>query len=78
MDAATAGTVRLEDYRPPRFLIPEVELDIDLVAEDDARVRAQISVERNAAAGDPAAALAGPSAGGRPPHADHIHHGLPE
>ena len=57
MDAATAGTVRLEDYRPPRFLIPEVELDIDLVAEDEARVRAQLAVKRNPAATDPAAAL---------------------
>jgi aminopeptidase N len=57
MNAATPATVRLEDYRPPPFLIPEVELDLDLVAEDDARVRAQLVVERNPAATDPDAAL---------------------
>src|SRR5262245_3024892 len=57
MNAATPVTVHLEDYRPPSFLIPGVELDIDLVAEDEARVRAQLSVKRNAAVADPAAAL---------------------
>ena len=45
MDAAS--TVRLEDYRPPPFLIPEVELDIDLRSEDEAIVSAQLALRRN-------------------------------
>jgi aminopeptidase N len=57
MNAAAPGTVHLEDYRPPPFLIPQVELDIDLLAESEARVRAQLTVQRNPAAPDPAAAL---------------------
>jgi aminopeptidase N len=46
MNSAVA-TVRLEDYRRPAFLIPEVVLDIDLQSEDNARVAATLSVQRN-------------------------------
>ena len=51
------GTVYLKDYAPPSFLIPEIELDIDLVSEDDVRVSAQLAVRRNPQATDPAGAL---------------------
>lgn len=44
---ALAATVHLKDYRPASFLIPEVELDIDLLSEDDARVEANLVVRRN-------------------------------
>jgi aminopeptidase N len=57
MNDVSPGTVYLKDYRPPPFVVSAVELDIDLVAEDDARVCAQLAVERNPAAADPAAAL---------------------
>jgi len=56
MDAPV--TVYLKDYRPPAFLIPEVELDIDLLSEDEAMVKALLSVRRNpAGAGTPDLAL---------------------
>src|SRR3954467_9653968 len=42
-----AHTVRLADYRPPSFLITDVDLDIALVSEDDARVTAQLALRRN-------------------------------
>src|SRR4051812_2866817 len=45
MDAST--TVRLIDYRPPAFLIPEVQLDIDLQSLDEAVVKALLKVRRN-------------------------------
>ncbi|MCG6877446.1 MAG: aminopeptidase N [Betaproteobacteria bacterium] len=48
--------VHLEDYRPPAFLIPAVELDIDL-HEDHALVKARLEIRRNPAAGDPNAPL---------------------
>src|SRR6478672_1508493 len=44
---AAVPTVRLADYRRPAFLIPEVVLDIDLQSEDEARVAATLSVQRN-------------------------------
>jgi aminopeptidase N len=47
MDAPSPQTVYLQDYRPTAFLIPEVELDIDLQSEDDARVEARLDVRRN-------------------------------
>ena len=50
-------TVYLKDYTPPSFLIPEVDLDIDLVGEDDARVAAKLVVHRNPNAADRTAAL---------------------
>jgi aminopeptidase N len=52
MELATPNTVYLKDYRPPAFLIPELELDIDLLGEDDALVAAQLTVQRNPAAAD--------------------------
>jgi|SRR5579859_221360 len=44
---AHPATVYLRDYRPAPMLIPEVELDIDLQTEDDARVEAKLAVRRN-------------------------------
>ena len=44
------STVYLKDYAPPSFLIPLVELDIDLVSEEQARVRARLTIRRNPAA----------------------------
>jgi len=58
MNTPSSATVYLKDYAPPRFLIPEVDLDIDLLSEDNARVTATLDVRRNAAASDPKAALA--------------------
>jgi aminopeptidase N len=52
METATPNTVYLKDYRPPAFLIPELELDIDLLGEDDALVTARLTVQRNPAAAD--------------------------
>jgi aminopeptidase N len=54
---AAASTVYLKDYSPPSFLIPLVELDIDLVSEEQARVRARLTIRRNPAAPHPAADL---------------------
>jgi len=48
--------IQLKDYRPPAFLIPAVELDIDL-HEDHALVKARLEVQRNPAADDPHAPL---------------------
>jgi aminopeptidase N len=48
--------VRLRDYRPPAFLISEVELEIDLRA-DHALVRASLNVARNPAHPDRRAPL---------------------
>jgi hypothetical protein len=39
MDLATPSTVYLKDYAAPSFLIPTVELDIDLVDESNAWIR---------------------------------------
>src|SRR3954453_12002563 len=44
---ALAATVYLRDYRPAPALIPKVELDIDLLSEEDARVTATLAVRRN-------------------------------
>src|SRR6476619_775721 len=38
--------IRREDYRPPDWLVPEINLDFDL-GTATARVRATLSVERN-------------------------------
>ena len=48
-----ATTVYLKDYTPPAFLISEVDLDIDLRREDDARVGAKLVVRRNPRGGRP-------------------------
>ncbi len=46
--------IRIEDYRPPEFLIPNVELDFD-IRDEATRVRARLSVVRSTA--DKSAAL---------------------
>jgi aminopeptidase N len=45
---AAPAAVRREDYRPPDWLVPRIELDFDLGAERT-RVRSRLSVERNGA-----------------------------
>ncbi|MDQ3470974.1 MAG: aminopeptidase N, partial [Pseudomonadota bacterium] len=40
--------IRREDYRPPDWLVPQIELSFDLDTETT-RVRARLSVERNGA-----------------------------
>jgi aminopeptidase N len=46
-NAAAAPTpVRREDYRPPDWLVPQVELEFDLGAERT-RIRSRLTVERN-------------------------------
>jgi len=47
MEPVAPGTVYLKDYLPPAFLIPQLELDIDLASEDDALVTASLAVRRN-------------------------------
>jgi aminopeptidase N len=47
MREPTPRTIHLKDYSPPAFLIPDVELDVD-IREDHARVRARLQVKRNA------------------------------
>src|SRR4051794_32376214 len=44
----THVAIRREDYRPPDWLVPEIELDFDLAA-DHTQVRATLQVERNGA-----------------------------
>jgi len=44
--AAPPSAIRREDYRPPDWLIPSIELEFDLGAERT-RVRSRLSVERN-------------------------------
>jgi aminopeptidase N len=57
MNVAIQSTVFLKDYTPPPFLIPEVELDIDLVSEEDARIQTKLEVRRNPAAAERIAEL---------------------
>ena len=47
MDNPSPTTVHLKDYAPPPFLIPEVELDIDFIDEQQALVLAKLVVRRN-------------------------------
>ena len=42
-------SVRLVDYAPPAFLVPEVELEFDILAEFT-RVKATLTLRRNPAA----------------------------
>src|SRR5215213_7733183 len=44
--AAAPAAIRREDYRPPDWLIPRIELEFELGAERT-RVRSRLSVERN-------------------------------
>jgi len=46
MKEATPRTIRLEDYRPPAYLIDSVDLDFDL-KEEGTRVTARLAVRRN-------------------------------
>jgi aminopeptidase N len=49
---AAPSPIRREDYRPPDWLIPRIELEFDLGAEQT-RVRSRLTVERNGAHGGP-------------------------
>jgi aminopeptidase N len=53
----TQRTVYLKDYTPPLFLIPRIDLDIDLIAEDNARVEAKLVVNHDRKAVDSGTAL---------------------
>ncbi len=44
--AAPPPTIRREDYRPPDWLVPRIELEFELGAEKT-RVRSRLHVERN-------------------------------
>ena len=50
--AAPPAAIRREDYRPPDWLVPSIELEFDLGAERT-RVRARLNVSRNGAHGRP-------------------------
>ncbi|MGZ8286992.1 MAG: aminopeptidase N [Allosphingosinicella sp.] len=50
--AAPPSAIRREDYSPPDWLVPEIELEFDLGAERT-RVRSRLSVVRNGAHGRP-------------------------
>lgn len=53
MREPTPQTIRLEDYTPPAFLVPETELDFDIF-EDYTLVKARLNINRNPAAADAA------------------------
>jgi aminopeptidase N len=57
MGIPSRTTVYLKDYAPPPFLIPEVDLDIDFIDEEQAVVAATLVVRRNRAAASAAAEL---------------------
>jgi aminopeptidase N len=57
MNLATPTTVYLSDYTVPAFLIPRIELDIDLRSAEEVRVKATLEVERNAQSSDRRAPL---------------------
>jgi aminopeptidase N len=46
----TPKTIHLKDYTPPAFLVPRVELDVD-IRDDHALVKAKLQVKRNAGSG---------------------------
>ena len=46
----TPKTIHLKDYTPPAFLVPHVELDVD-IRDDHALVKARLQVKRNAGSG---------------------------
>jgi aminopeptidase N len=50
--AAPPAAIRREDYRPPDWRVPAIEMEFDLGAERT-RVRTRLSVERNGAHGRP-------------------------
>ncbi len=47
MREPTPRTIYLKDYTPPAYLVPHVELDVD-IREDHALVKAKLQVKRNA------------------------------
>jgi len=49
MISSKQTTVYLKDYAPPAYLIPHIDLRIDLVSESEARVTATLDVRRNPA-----------------------------
>ncbi len=49
--AARPEPIRLADYRPPDWLIDEVELDFRL-GDDGTEVKARLALRRNPAAGE--------------------------
>jgi aminopeptidase N len=56
MREATPKTIYLKDYRPPAYLIPAIDLEVD-IREDHALVRARLQVARNPQCPDAAAPL---------------------
>ena len=52
----TPKTIHLKDYRPPAFLISDVDLDVN-IRDEDALVRATLAVARNPHAASSTAAL---------------------
>src|SRR5574339_395547 len=50
MREPTPRTIHLKDYAPPAFLVPHVELDVD-IREDHAIVKAKLQVKRHAGSG---------------------------
>ncbi len=56
MREPTPKTIHLKDYTPPAFLISTVDLDVE-IRDQDAVVRARLSISRNPDAADPAAPL---------------------
>jgi len=46
----TPKTIHLKDYAPPAFLVPHVELDVD-IRDDHALVKARLQVKRSAGSG---------------------------
>ena len=56
MREPTPQTIHIKDYQAPAFLVPEIALDFDIF-EDHTLVKARLTLERSAAAQDPAAPL---------------------
>jgi aminopeptidase N len=56
MREPASRTIYLKDYTPPAFLIPSVDLDVD-IREDHALVRASLELTRNPKSGDMRAPL---------------------
>ncbi|HEX5184847.1 MAG TPA: aminopeptidase N [Allosphingosinicella sp.] len=66
--AAPPPTIRREDYRPPDWLVPRIELEFELGAEKT-RVRSRLHVERSETAPDFILRL---NAGGQAPLSVHV------
>ncbi|MFM7449413.1 MAG: aminopeptidase N [Leptolyngbyaceae cyanobacterium] len=57
MNLPALTTVYLKDYAVPAYLISHIDLDIDLICQEEARIRALLSIERNPQSTDLGAAL---------------------